>query len=68
MVKKMKCPKCGKGKIQKIIIKNYNARLKGITFPVKNAEIGKCDTCDAKLYSANEIRRWELIFNQKEQK
>ena len=64
----MKCPECAKGIIKKVIVKNYKAKLKGITFLVKNAEIGKCDNCCAELYNAKEIRRWESILNKKEKK
>lgn len=60
----MKCPECNEGTIKKIIVKEYNARLKGINFPVKNAEIGKCDACEAELYSAKEIRRWERALDE----
>jgi len=54
----------GWGKFQKVIVENYNARLKGITFPVKNAEIGKCDSCEAELYSSKEIRKWEQALDE----
>ena len=60
----MKCHECNKGTIQKVIVKEYKAKLKGITFPVENAEIGKCDTCDAELYSAKEIQRWEQVLDE----
>lgn len=60
----MKCPECKEGTIHKVIIEAYRAKLKGISFPVKNAEIGKCDSCDAELYSAKEIRRWERLLDE----
>ena len=52
---KMKCPECSEGTIQKVTIENYQAKLKGISFPVENAEVGKCDHCNTELYNAKEI-------------
>ena len=59
----MNCPECAKGTIQKVIVENYNAKLKGVIFPVKNAEIRKCDSCGVEIYSAKELRRWERILH-----
>jgi putative zinc finger/helix-turn-helix YgiT family protein len=50
--------------MQKVTIEDYQAKLKGISFPVKNAEIEKCDACGAELYGAKEIRRWERLFDE----
>ncbi len=60
----MKCSKCKEGEVKKVTIEKYQARLKGISFPVDNAEIEKCDSCDAELYSAKEIRRWEQLLDE----
>jgi hypothetical protein len=58
----MECPTCGKGIMQKVIIKKYQAKLRNITFPVKDAEMLRCNICDEEVYSAKEIKRWESIL------
>ena len=60
----MKCYECSTGTIKKVIVKNYLATINCTTFIVENAEIYKCDTCDAELYSAKELRRWESLFKK----
>jgi len=50
--------------MKEVVIEDYQARLKGITFPVKNAEYRECDTCGEKSYHCKEIRRWEQLLKK----
>ena len=61
----MKCPSCEEGTIEQIVVEEYIAELRGIVFLVEDAKIGKCDTCEEKIYHAKEIKRWEKLLDGK---
>lgn len=59
-----KCPSCEKGKIRIEIIPEYETKLRGMPFVVKDAKIAKCDICGEELYNAKEIKRWEELLKK----
>jgi YgiT-type zinc finger domain-containing protein len=59
------CPYCKNGKLNLETIERYPARLGGIPFIVNNAKIAKCGNCSNIVVSANEIKRWREIQNNK---
>lgn len=59
---KVKCPSCGKGEMRIESIPEFETKLRGIPFVVKDAKIAKCDNCGEQLYNAKEVKRWEEIL------
>lgn len=58
------CPYCGKGRIEKKSIKNYEAQIGGVAFIVPEAEIRECGACHRKVYDSKELARWKGILQK----
>ena len=41
---------------------NYRTKIKGVPFVVPEAYISVCDKCDERMYSPQEVDRWETLF------
>lgn len=59
---KNKCAKCGKGEVRFQRVKDFDTKVRGIAFTVPEATVGICDSCGAKFFSPQEIRRWQQLF------
>lgn len=57
-----KCPTCGDGTMEPLVIKNYPARLSGVEFVVPEAHFKKCTKCPERTVNAREIKRWRQIL------
>lgn len=57
------CANCGKGKIEFQNVKDFETKVRGVPFTVPEASVGICNSCGAKFYSPNEIRRWQQLFD-----
>jgi putative zinc finger/helix-turn-helix YgiT family protein len=57
------CANCGKGKIEFQSVKDFETKVRGVPFTVPEASVGICNSCGAKFYSPNEIRRWQQLFD-----
>jgi putative zinc finger/helix-turn-helix YgiT family protein len=58
-----RCANCGKGKIQFQNVKDFETKVRGVPFTVPEATVGICNSCGAKLFSPQEIRRWHQLFD-----
>lgn len=57
------CPSCEKGQMKITLFQNYPAKYKGAyPFIVPEAYISICDTCDERMVSAQELKRWDALF------
>lgn len=61
---KNNCPYCGKGRIEKKSIKNYEAQIGGVAFIVPEAEVRECEACHRKVYNSKELARWKGILQK----
>lgn len=57
------CANCGKGIIEFHNVKDFKTRVRGASFTVPEASVGICNSCGAKFYSPDEIRRWRQLFD-----
>lgn len=55
------CPSCGRGELRPEVVHEYEARLGGVAFPVRNAEMERCTRCGKIVVSAAELRRWKEL-------
>ena len=58
-----RCVNCGKGEIQFQSVKDFETKVRGVPFTVPEATVGTCNSCGAKLFSPQEIRRWQQLFD-----
>src|SRR5690348_1247923 len=58
-----RCANCGKGKIEFQNVKDFETKVRGIPFTVPEATIGICNSCGARLFSPEEIKRWQRLFD-----
>jgi len=56
------CPYCKDGILVTTIYENYCTKIRGVHFVVDKAEINVCNSCNEKIYSAKELKRWEKEF------
>ena len=56
------CPDCGAGRVSATRFSNYRTKMKGYPFVIEEAWIGICDSCDARIYSPKETKRWNELF------
>lgn len=62
------CATCGKGEIEFQKVKDFETKIRGIPFTVPEAEIGICNKCGARLFSPQEIRRWQRLYDLEEER
>src|SRR5229473_6142192 len=58
-----RCANCGKGIIEFQRVKDFETKVRGIPFTVPEATIGICNSCGARLFSPEEIKRWQYLFD-----
>lgn len=56
------CPSCEDGTMKTTRFQNYRTKIKGVPFVVPEAYISVCDKCDERMYSPQEKRRWEVLY------
>jgi len=59
---KNRCAKCGKGEIEFHKVKDFETMVRGVSFTVPEATIGRCKSCGEKIFDPNEIRRWQQLY------
>ena len=59
---KNRCAKCGKGEIEFHKVKDFETMVRGVSFTVPEAVIGRCKSCGEKIFDPNEIRRWQQLY------
>lgn len=62
-----RCVNCAKGRIEFQNLKDFETKVRGIPFTVPEASVGICNACGAKLFRPEEIRRWQQLFDARQQ-
>ncbi len=58
-----RCVNCGRGEIEFQNVKDFETKIRGVPFKVPEATVGVCNSCGARLFSPQEIRRWQQLFD-----
>lgn len=59
------CPECGKGTVEKTVQKDFQTKVRGYPFVVPEAVIGHCNNCGREFFSANEVKRWARLYDER---
>lgn len=58
-----RCANCGKGGIEFQNVTDFETKVRGVPFTIREAKIGICNSCGARLFSPQEIRRWQQLYD-----
>ena len=57
------CQECGKGNVEARVLSEFETRVRGNPFTIKDAVIGICNKCGARFFDPNETRRWREVYD-----